>query len=871
MGVAYDFLSQHFKACPSGYVCIWSLPTKKSYFFHVDQITRAAQRAEELDASGEDVYFGTCPLKNVPQSGRGTHKDVTSVPAIWLDLDIAQADKSAHKALNLPSMSDVESLLGDLPVPTGEVDSGHGLHVYWYLDEAVTPEIGGKLCKDLQEYVIKQGARLGFHVDYTADLARVLRVPGTHNKKDPNDIKPVNILTCPTRGDDYKTVDFSMLLNKSPARSSAIPASLAERARLSAEGTKSPLESSALSPSLPSTDLDISHAIDLETLKKRLKRVKSENNIKLADAILSGESIAPPGQRDKAMSQACGMIAHAAGGHTPGDVLVEIFRPMLTKWASEPGAALTLGQEMVKAIDKLDRSSLHKRECERDELIEAQKFNSQNILSARSLGSTTKIDATSPAPTAAYTTEEWASFAAKHDVSPDTLIRRQIIKHDKINHVLVNGVYQTEVCDTNLVASVNRDLAPAPVELYVTTQRSHRPKNLQELIIDYGQVARHYVHTLTADRSYYDDKTQTFYKCISRRADLQAVYHPEIDAWLDHLGGSQASKLKDWVATVTDLSRASCALILSGPAGSGKSLLPLGLARLYHRGGPTELLDIIKGFNSLILKCPLICADEELPRVQNRPVSSGYLRALISSDSRTINAKNRAEVPVAGNIRLVISVNNPDAIFVGDKDDTADADAFAARFLHIQVDDMPSQYINALGGRSGRMRDWVDGDLIAQHALWLKDNRIVQAGKRFLVEGDAHAMADRLNSNSEVGSMIHEWIAKYLADPTSHVPGIVVGDGRVLVNAQSLSASWDSYITYTKVPYTKILERRLRGLGDTHDHLNGKQKKVGTSRLRYTSIKISGLLQSAEDMQIGDIEQIKERINKVIPVVEEKE
>jgi hypothetical protein len=78
-----------------------------------------------------------------------------------------------------------------LPRPT-VINSGNGLHVWWALAQDQTPEDWTRTAKTLRALCDKAGLRID--ADSTTDAARVLRVPGTHNWKDPANPKPVLLI-----------------------------------------------------------------------------------------------------------------------------------------------------------------------------------------------------------------------------------------------------------------------------------------------------------------------------------------------------------------------------------------------------------------------------------------------------------------------------------------------------------------------------------------------------------------------------------------------------------------------------------------------------------------------------------------------------
>ena len=97
-----------------------------------------------------------------------------------------------HKTRHpLPPTEDAaRSLLDTAPYkPSLIVHSGHGLQVYWLFKEPASfdtrddREAFSRLCRGWQQLFQQTGRDQGWHVDSTADLARVLRIPGTYNLK----------------------------------------------------------------------------------------------------------------------------------------------------------------------------------------------------------------------------------------------------------------------------------------------------------------------------------------------------------------------------------------------------------------------------------------------------------------------------------------------------------------------------------------------------------------------------------------------------------------------------------------------------------------------------------------------------------------
>lgn len=144
---------------------------------------------QQLDAVGrEGIYLRATTVRQAPAQGRGTAADSLAFPGFWADLDIAGP---GHAEQNLPRDEDEASAIireSGLPEPTLWVHSGGGLYPWWLLDR---PLVIGQNLPDVQamseawQRVIGAAAdRLGLKYGTGVhDLARVLRIPGTVNRK----------------------------------------------------------------------------------------------------------------------------------------------------------------------------------------------------------------------------------------------------------------------------------------------------------------------------------------------------------------------------------------------------------------------------------------------------------------------------------------------------------------------------------------------------------------------------------------------------------------------------------------------------------------------------------------------------------------
>jgi putative DNA primase/helicase len=194
--LAKDFLQALYGKESKGQITLWTLEDKKTRWYPVDDIYSLGKDAMDLRQSN-NVYFGVGVRKHqLNEFQRGTNKDISSLPCVWVEIDTKDG---VHAAENLPATDEVYSILNTFSLEPSIINhSGGGLHCYWLFDEPVQIRTE----KDLKsaermlsrfQNVFKRLARVkGYHIDNTSDLARVLRVPGTFNRK--AEPKPVDTL-----------------------------------------------------------------------------------------------------------------------------------------------------------------------------------------------------------------------------------------------------------------------------------------------------------------------------------------------------------------------------------------------------------------------------------------------------------------------------------------------------------------------------------------------------------------------------------------------------------------------------------------------------------------------------------------------------
>jgi hypothetical protein len=159
----------------------------------------------------KDIYFCLSQQSNTGTSSTGKvcaarhADDATFLKAIWLDVDGNKASEPDKGYASLPeAQAAVTKFVADagLPEPSAIVMSGGGLHVYWISDKPLTPDEWRPYANGLWALVQKHGLKAD---SVTTDAARVLRIPGTFNRKT-TPPKPVQLLTLLENEYDFEKV-----------------------------------------------------------------------------------------------------------------------------------------------------------------------------------------------------------------------------------------------------------------------------------------------------------------------------------------------------------------------------------------------------------------------------------------------------------------------------------------------------------------------------------------------------------------------------------------------------------------------------------------------------------------------------------------
>jgi hypothetical protein len=184
----------------------------------------------QLDRDGRaGIYLRAATMDPKAGKGRGKAADSVELVGLWSDLDIAgpghKHDPAKHDGLTLPPGEAAARAIVEragLPTPSVWIHSGGGLYAWWLLDfpeDLTDPEErkdAGRIVAQLQDLLALAAKQAGHHYGTgVKDLARVLRIPGTVNRKD-GLARPCRIVD--QTGDRYRLDDLAEVIERELAR-----------------------------------------------------------------------------------------------------------------------------------------------------------------------------------------------------------------------------------------------------------------------------------------------------------------------------------------------------------------------------------------------------------------------------------------------------------------------------------------------------------------------------------------------------------------------------------------------------------------------------------------------------------------------------
>lgn len=223
---AHEWL-RHLFADSEGWISLFSLD-RTDGTQHVDwapavALDQAAHLADQR-ASRCCVWFGVATRRQrLEGKRRGGADDCLHIPALWADIDVEGPNHKGGHPLP-PTIEAAAELVNSFPLPpTAVVRSGGGLQGWWFLKEPL--EVNDKTLALLRSWGctwVELARRRNWHVDNVFDAARIMRLPGTHNRKQAD--HPAAVTAKAVWDRRYDPDDFEPHLLEPPAPPDPAPA-----------------------------------------------------------------------------------------------------------------------------------------------------------------------------------------------------------------------------------------------------------------------------------------------------------------------------------------------------------------------------------------------------------------------------------------------------------------------------------------------------------------------------------------------------------------------------------------------------------------------------------------------------------------------
>lgn len=534
-------------------------------------------------------------------------------------------------------------------------------------------------------------------------------------------------------------------------------------------------------PSEPDAPPIGSHAAtqeDLRDLERRWARTtKRASALAALKALIRGETIAAPGQRDSAVFRLVSRIVKDAP-HFSDESLADLFRPSLMAMGAEQGYR-----------DKVEDMA---RRCH-----------------------------TQPGPPAheRIASERWIVQTPRAEI-----------------FYRVGDTYRgPELRET--MPEILRQLYPREIEAgrIKLEDLEGRPLGPSQWINRYGESVREVRYEIGRTEPDEVNGDHLILGCANR--EVPPAYSRQVDAFLRALSPNEKTylDLMTWIYVARAMPKEPLpCLVLIGPKGIGKSTLAIALAKMWdERQPPTSCEDAFAQFNEGLRTQPLIFADEAWPKLPEGRSLSALIRKQITQRTISIGEKFRSKTTIDGCVRMIFVANDADRFSWGEAFGHHEIEPIAQRFYWIDAPDSALEHVNRLDIPTVISE-------FAGHAAWIVANMPVpqREGKRLWIEGDMPAMMRRISMRGGPREAVLEWIVFWLLDPQALQSFVTsplsrIGPfGEVLISVRDLVRGWDAYLSRNRMSVT-LAGRALAGI-TTHIRRVGTQDRVRLSEVDRT-------------------------------------
>ncbi len=578
---------------------------------------------------------------------------------------------------------------------------------------------------------------------------------------------------------------------------------------------------------------------------KRLKKSKIDREFELGDALERVcKCLVLPEPLVLRLAAELGQRFFEYDAHS----IAEAFRPSLSLMRSE-GEDVTV--EQVEARIKLKQDEVRQQHNEQRKKHEQQQ-KAVEFDKASRIREAYRNGRSHP-----YTFDELQQW--KDIISTG---HRWILQKDRSFYLFFHGSYKGPYSEAEAHGAALRELsaaASAGVDIYKTNKDGTSDfKSLRQLIAEYGTVVEKISTDLRAQVITYNEQERTIVEAPCPLRKLEPRYDPDVDKWMYLLAGDKHyDDLKTWFAILPRLDIVRSALALIGVHSVGKSMTALAGSGLWTKDGPCLLEQALADFNDSILRCPLIFADEHLPKDFRGTIPTEQLRVFIQATERPLKRKHLPNSKCLGVTPLLIAAHDLEVLRPSENISNNEVEGSVLRFLIIPARVEAAHFLANLRPTTHE-RGWIENDVIARHIWWLVHNHKHQSKGRFYFNpsNPEHAMWFATSGGGK--SALLRWLVSFLAnrkkfesDPNS-LMHVRVHKGYLYVNIAGVLACWDRYIGNEKCPNAGLLSRLLAEISypDRQKMRDGKGKMVNyrvvINDYLYTWAKNTDLLDAEE-------------------------
>lgn len=378
----------------------------------------------------------------------------------------------------------------------------------------------------------------------------------------------------------------------------------------------------------------------------------------------------------------------------------------------------------------------------------------------------------------------------------------------------------------------------------------------KELLLHFGTQIEGVEVVYGVDRVHYDVRRRMMIEGAGGILPIEPEYNAEIEKWLQLLGGDNIKYLLDWLTTLFRYEDPTCALYIMGGNSSGKGMLAEALGEFWERP-LTDYATLSANFSQDILNCPIVWADEKIPRNN----ASAAFRKILGSSRFQVTRKGLGNAILKGCPRIIVTANNNDALSLREALTPKDLKAIARRIGYLEVSNECRDYLTALGGRQ-YTKKWVAGGGIVRHILWLMETRTVEFGDRYLVEGWESEFATNLVTMSGSAGNITVAIANMLGTPgkMGEFNLCHAQNGGIFINAPEFQRHWRDLSPGSKfVPEEYEITDALRSIS-----LDKIRIRRNGNRINVWSIDPKFIYAVSERQHLYPVEELEKIINQKV-------